>query len=114
MSERLQGKIAIVTGAGSGIGKAAAALFSREGATVVAADLQGTEVAVDAGDEGQMAALIAATVDRCGGLDVVFANAGVSGGVAALFEQDAADGRGYWRLNLIGPSSPSSMPRRPS
>ncbi len=103
MSQRLQGKIAIVTGAGSGIGKAAAVLFSREGATVVAADLQGTEVAVDAGDESQVAALIAATVERCGGLDVMFANAGVSGGVAALFEQDAADWQRILQTNLIGP-----------
>ncbi len=103
MSQRLQGKIAIVTGAGSGIGKAAAVLFSREGATVVAADLQGTEVAVDAGDESQVAALIAATVERCGGLDVIFANAGVSGGVAALFEQDAADWQRILQTNLIGP-----------
>jgi NAD(P)-dependent dehydrogenase (short-subunit alcohol dehydrogenase family) len=103
VSGRLEGKIAIVTGAGSGIGKAAAALFAEEGATVIAADLKGTQITVDAGDEDQVAALVAATVERCGGLDVMFANAGISGGFAGLFEQDAAEWQRILKTNLIGP-----------
>jgi NAD(P)-dependent dehydrogenase (short-subunit alcohol dehydrogenase family) len=103
MSGRLEGKVAIVTGAGSGIGRAAAALFAEEGATVIAADLEGTQITVDAGDEEQVAALVAATVERCGGLDVMFANAGISGGFAGLFEQDAAEWQRILKTNLIGP-----------
>jgi NAD(P)-dependent dehydrogenase (short-subunit alcohol dehydrogenase family) len=103
MSGRLEGKVAIVTGAGSGIGKAAAALFVEQGATVIAADLQGTQITVDAGDEDQVAALVAATVERCGGLDVMFANAGISGGFAGLFEQDAVEWQRILKTNLIGP-----------
>src|SRR5689334_13673551 len=75
-SMRLEGKVAIVTGAGSGIGKATAALFRSEGATVIGADVEGADVACDAGDEAQVEALIAQAVADHGGLDIVFANAG--------------------------------------
>jgi NAD(P)-dependent dehydrogenase (short-subunit alcohol dehydrogenase family) len=72
---RLANKIAIVTGAGSGIGKATVDLFRREGATVVGADLHGADFECDAGDEEQVAALVAHTVRDHGGLDIFFANA---------------------------------------
>ncbi len=55
---RLKGKVAVVTGAGSGIGKATVELFRREGATVVGADLEGADVECDAGDERAIEALV--------------------------------------------------------
>ncbi|HTG63386.1 MAG TPA: SDR family NAD(P)-dependent oxidoreductase, partial [Sphingomicrobium sp.] len=80
---RLSGKTAIVTGAGSGIGKATVELFRKEGATVVGADIHGADFECDAGDEEQVEALVAHTVRDHGGLDIFFANAGVSGGFAS-------------------------------
>ena len=100
---RLANKIAIVTGAGSGIGKATVELFRREGATVVGADLQGGDVACDAGREADVIALIEQTVAAHGGLDIIFANAGVSGGLASIFEQSPDDWTEILRVNLIGP-----------
>jgi len=100
---RLAGKIAIVTGAGSGIGKATVELFRREGATVVGADIKGADVECDAGFDYDVAALVEQTVKQHGGLDVFFANAGISGGFASIFEQSAADWAEILRVNLIGP-----------
>lgn len=102
---RLEGKIAIVTGAASGIGKASAALFAREGATVIAADVVASEgvVAADAGNEDDVRGLIDAAVGEHGGLDIFFANAGISGGLASIFEQEVADWQEILRVNLIGP-----------
>jgi len=105
MTGRLQGKIAIVTGAASGIGKATAAMFVREGATVIAADVNGSDgvVAADAGREEDVAALIERAVADQGGLDIFFANAGISGGLASIFEQSPEDWQEILRVNLIGP-----------
>jgi NAD(P)-dependent dehydrogenase (short-subunit alcohol dehydrogenase family) len=105
VSGRLDGKVAIVTGAASGIGKATVALFRQEGATVIAADVAASDgvLAADAGKEADVAGLIDRAVREHGGLDVFFANAGISGGLASIFEQTPEDWQEILRVNLIGP-----------
>ena len=101
---RLDGKIAIVTGAGSGIGKATVELFRSEGATVLGADVSdGAEMRCDAGCEDEVKRLVEGVVAQHGGLDIFFANAGVSGGFASIAEQSADDWAEILRINLIGP-----------
>jgi NAD(P)-dependent dehydrogenase (short-subunit alcohol dehydrogenase family) len=102
--KRLSGKVAIVTGAASGIGKAAVELFRSEGATVIGADLSdGADVRADAGSEGDVRALVENVARDHGGLDIFFANAGISGGFATIAEQTEADWTEILRVNLIGP-----------
>ncbi len=109
----------IVTGAGSGIGRAAAILFAAEGGSVVVADLTvgadetarligdagGTALAIrmDAGSEDDVIRTVALARDRFGGLDVLFANAGISGGMANIFDTDVALITEVLRVNLVGP-----------
>ena len=102
---RLEGKVAIITGAASGIGEATADLFRAEGATVVAADrTEGVDImSVDAGSEADVERLVEQTVADHGRLDIMFANAGISGGFASIFEQSSDDWAEILRVNLIGP-----------
>jgi NAD(P)-dependent dehydrogenase (short-subunit alcohol dehydrogenase family) len=108
---RLEGKVAIVTGAASGIGKATAALFAQEGARVLAADLNEPEsrdgivgIACDAGKDEDVAHLVRSAAARFGGLDIVFANAGISGGLTSLLDQTEQEWAEILRVNLIGPA----------
>ncbi len=90
MADRLVGKVAVVTGAGSGIGLATARRFAAEGAKVVCADIDdeaGTKAAVEVGglfvkvdvtSEAEVRALFQTAVNEFGGLDITFNNAGIS------------------------------------
>ena len=83
MSGRLEGKVCIVTGAGSGIGRASTLLFESEGAIVAAADIDtsadGVTHRVDVGDEAETQALAKAVVEEHGRIDVLLNNAGIAG-----------------------------------
>jgi len=102
--DKLKGKVAIVTGAASGIGKATVELFRSEGATVVGADaVEGADVCSDAGSEVAVRDLVNQVMQQHGGVDIFFANAGISGGFASITEQTEADWAEILRVNLIGP-----------
>jgi len=115
---RLQGRSAVITGAASGIGRAAARIFAAEGARVVCVDRaetvadtakavteaggQAVAMAGDAADEAFVRSYIERAVAEFGGLDVIWANAGISGGWTPMHEQDAAHWAEILRVNLIG------------
>jgi len=94
MSKQLQDKVAIVTGAASGLGKEIAVTYAREGARVAVADLnrdaaqaaadelnakggRAMAVAADVADEGQVNAAVAEVVEAWGGVDILVSNAGI-------------------------------------
>jgi len=115
---RLEGKSVIITGAGSGIGRAASLLFTGEGARLIAVDRTegvtetvdqirkagGTAEAViaDAGSEQDVIAYIDKALAAYGKLDAIWANAGISGGLVPLAEQTVEHWQEILRINLIG------------
>ena len=123
MSARFAGRSVLVTGAASGIGQATAQLFADEGARVLAVDVADgvdetaagraaiTAYRADTGSEADVAAMIAAAVERHGGLDILCANAGVSGGMAGLLSRPPPTGKRCCASTWLAPSSPSSTAR---
>src|SRR5215218_5403329 len=121
MSGRLEGKVALITGAGSGVGRAASQIFAREGAKVVCTDVQedwvketvrlveaegGTAVAVkcDVTVESEVQAAIAAAVESYDRLDVIYNNAGIASppGMPSFEDYDDAMWNRVMDINLRG------------
>ena len=112
---RLKGKVAIITGAGSGIGWAAAKRFAEQGARVVCADVSGREreiaellgdvalpVGVDVTQAADVQRMVATTVDHFGQVDILLNNAGYGGPHVALADTDEALFDTILAINLKG------------
>jgi NAD(P)-dependent dehydrogenase (short-subunit alcohol dehydrogenase family) len=117
---RLDGKVAIVTGAASGIGRASAILFTREGARLVIVDRDADglnetakviarnggsaeAVTADVSREADVTAFVERALAAFGALDVIYANAGILGGTTPLLEQTVEQWLQILHTNLIGP-----------
>lgn len=116
MANELDGKVAIVTGGASGIGRGIVERFVAEGARVVIADIEkdrGEQLAAtlggdalfrrtDVSDPEQVGALVAATVEKFGGLQVMVNNAGVSSPLLRLLDDDLTDFHRVMGVNVLG------------
>jgi NAD(P)-dependent dehydrogenase (short-subunit alcohol dehydrogenase family) len=122
---KLEGRVAIVTGGGSGIGRASALALARAGAAVLVADVSAQAAervaaeialaggralahAVDVSEEGAVAGMVAAAVERLGGLDILHNNAAatdwsVLGGDGEITQLDVAIWERSLAVNLRGP-----------
>jgi NAD(P)-dependent dehydrogenase (short-subunit alcohol dehydrogenase family) len=119
MTGMLEGKIALVTGGSTGIGRATSIILGREGATVIIADVQDEEGAntvglvraaggkaeyqhVDVGDFAAVSALMQGIAERHGGLDCAFNNAGIEGPTAKILDYSVEQWERVQRVNLTG------------
>ena len=116
---RLEGKVALITGAGSGMGRATSLLFAREGAKIAAADLNeagaaetaaeitrngGEAIAIraDVSTEADASEMVEATLRRFGSLGVLFNNAGIEGESAFVGKMTAEAFDRVIAINLRG------------
>ncbi|HEY9219839.1 MAG TPA: SDR family oxidoreductase [Phenylobacterium sp.] len=113
MAGRLDGRVAVITGAASGIGLGTVELFVAEGAKVVAADIQDEKGAMleqrfggavryarcDVTSEAEIAAAVGLASEAFGGLDILFNNAGISDGMREITEIDAE--RWDWIFSIL-------------
>lgn len=113
----MEGKVALITGAASGIGEETVRLFAEHGAFVVIADVQddlGNQVAASIGldkvsyrhcdvrDEKQVEETVSYTVEKYGKLDILFSNAGIIGSVTGILELDMDDFDNIMATNVRG------------
>nr|DAD24109.1 TPA_asm: hypothetical protein HUJ06_025572 [Nelumbo nucifera] len=118
--QRLKGKVALITGAASGIGEAAARLFAQNGALIVIADIQdelGQQVVdsigidratykhCDVRDEKQVEETVAFTLDKYGSLDILFSNAGIVGPLSGILELEMEELDKTMGINVGGMAS---------
>ena len=117
MAGKLEGKVAVITGAGRGQGLAEARLFAAEGANVVLGDVRyddrasvadefannGLVVDLDVADAGQWQAMVDQTQQRFGGIDILINNAGVVAPSVAIIDLDIEQYMRVIRVNQIGP-----------
>lgn len=119
---RLDGKVAVVTGASSGLGRRFALVLAHAGASVVAVARRQdrleqlaaehdaiTALAADVGDDDALAALVDGTMDRHGRVDVLVNNAGISDGPVDAVDEDPALFRRVVEVDLNAPFVLSSM-----
>jgi len=119
IDERLKDKVAIITGAASGIGKATAVLFGREGARLVLADIEaeglkavakriaecgGTAIIkkTDVSNENEVKALVAQALESYSKVDIVCNIAGVAGDLASLDRQEKKVWQRVYDVNVMG------------
>ncbi len=118
MTQSLDGKIALITGAAGALGLAAAKLMSERGARIAATDLAGSDfgplriaipdparllvVEADVTDEASFAACVAAAVDAYGTIDIFFNNAGIEGAVAPIPDFPLEIFRKVMEVNVFG------------
>lgn len=117
--DRLKGKVAVITGAASGIGRAAAVLFATEGCRLAIADVNEAELKktlemvteaggeavarpTDVSQEDEVKALINLAVETYGALDIMCNNAGITGKMATLDDEDAEDWLRIYQINVLG------------
>lgn len=119
MTRRLEGKVAIITGAADGIGRATALIFAKEGARLAIADIneggllhtaelvksEGGEAIyrrTDVSNEGEVKALIDETLGHYGVIDVLVNNAGITGNLYSLDQEDGNDWQRVYAVNVLG------------
>ncbi len=115
--KKLENKVAVITGAGSGMGKAMALLFTSEGCKVIAADVSSERLAIlkkessgdleisktDMSSEVDIEAMIALAVTKYGTIDILINNAGIMDNFQPVAELDNAEWERVMKINTEGP-----------